>query len=202
MFQCNNHIKETTVLWIAFQPNSVADIVMADKEFEGSLNQMKLELQNFNNHFPLLRSNMRNSGPISGIEVEHKSVGVYQTSIHVNHLKSTVTGPDPVLMRVPENFLNSNLDDVLLRALKHFASASSLVVLHDKAQTSTALKQALENLNTGYTIRTFDPDEQGNSFCIDEFQRFAQTRNNEILVSHADFITGIETANLLYLMIH
>ena len=94
-------MKPTSLLWLAFQPNAISDVANEDSYFEGAFKEMKIELQNFDFHFPNLRVNMRNSGPISKIEVNHTN-NYYNTSNVVNHLASTVTGKIPTVGPEPE----------------------------------------------------------------------------------------------------
>ena len=127
VLRCDDLVEKKNLLWVSFQANAVCDLMYHKGQFEQSFYEMKKELQHRNFHFPHLKANMRNSGPISEITVDN-SRDVLGVSKLVNHLKSTVNGPIPTLLPVKKRILKTNLKDVMELALSYFAPNSCIAV--------------------------------------------------------------------------
>ena len=198
ILKCHSLVSSTSLLWISFQSNCVAEVVNYNDFFKTALERMIAELQESNFHFANLHANMRNSGPISHISLDSTSP-TFNLAQHVPHLKAGVPGPIPCVLPVRDTFFNSDRKAILDHALK--CLSGSILMVHDgKYYTTSELNQELQNFNANYRIRSFDSENQGLQGCTDELLNFLCCQNNEIMVTHQDFVTGIETPNVCFIM--
>ena len=198
ILKCHSLVSSKSLLWISFQSNCVAEVVNYSKTFKTALEKMIAELQDINFHFANLHANMRNSGPISEISLGSTS-RTFNLAQHVPHLKAGVPGPIPCVLPVRDTYFNSDRKAILDHALRYLSG--SILMLHDgKYYTTNELDQELQKFNAKYRIRSFDSESQGLQRCTDELLDFLICQNKEIMVSHQDFVTGIETPNVCFIM--
>ena len=197
---CHRLVNPESLLWISFQSNCVAEVVNENEHFKDSLEKMIVELQENNFHFANLHANMRNSGPISKISLDSASK-TFNLAKHVPLLNAAVPGPNPRVLPVRDDEFKYNPRKILDHALKTTSGNRKLLLLHDgKFFSNTELKQHLDQLNTHDLVRIFDSEIQGQKGCTDELLNFMQSSEKEILVSHQDFVTGIETPSVCFIM--
>ena len=193
-------VNPESLFWISFQSNCVAEVVNYNENFKNSLEEMRTELQENSFHFANLHANMRNSGPISEISLDSTSP-VFNLAQHVPHLKAGLPGPIPCVLPLRDSDFKSDPQRILDHALKCMTAKGSILMLHDgEFFTTTELKQELDKLKTHYLVRNFDSEVQGLQGCENELMSFLGSMSEEILVSHQDFVTGIETPNVCFIM--
>ena len=181
-----------SIFWCSFQSNCFADIVDESDKLESTLDDMKNNLQENGFHFANLRNNMRNSKPISSI-LFGNTYGSLKMTSHVNHLHSSVEGAEPCVIPIHAKDLKSGLKKTLQIALESKTLSGGVVLLHGGTPyTSLELKTELDNLNTNYNVRLFDPDVQGEAVCVQEFLAYLNNSHNEILVCNQEYIVGSE----------
>ena len=197
---CSSMVDENSIFWCSFQSNCFADVVTETDKFQSTLEDMKKILQENGFHIANLKHNMRNSKPISSILVGN-TYGSLKVTEHVNHLQSTVEGADPCVIPIHVNDLKTGLNKTLQEALESKRLTGGIVLLHGGTHyTSSDLKMELDNLNTKYQVRLFDPEVQGEVVCIQEFMAYLKNSNNEILVCNQEYMVGGECCNLVFLM--
>lgn len=198
VLNCLSLVKEPNLLWIAFQSNSLVDVVENCDDFQPALLRMKENLNNKGFHLASLGSNMRSTREISKLQVKCEG-GDWGMKEYISTLKSSITGELPVLIRLHKKDQNTKLKVVLQEVLRPNKTGkdNNWVVLHDSGFNSYELEQELVKVGLQKDIKLYanDKDEKDNLIDLEYFLN----HDNTILIVEDKFFTGCETTNVLYL---
>ena len=148
--RCDKMMERKNFLWISFQTNCYADIVKVTNDYHEQFDKMRKCLQESGFHIANLKSNMRNTGPISSIGLD-STHGTLNVTNYVRHLKSSVEGAVPMIVPVHVSALKANLKSILRHTLESKSITGSVVILYSGRQFKSHELQSEIHDNYDYT---------------------------------------------------
>ena len=145
---CRSYLKsDTSLLWVAFQSNVLADISRAKEDFKQKFDNAKKELTEQRFTFPSLQYNMRNTKQINNVKLgKYGNSKMQETIQKLECGNSSVVGEVPILF---QNKYGKNWDKNKKAALKYSIDIikkrnnKNIVLLHDKLWRSRDIQSIL-----------------------------------------------------------
>ena len=199
VLKCASLLTDKSLFWLAFQTNALSDITTSNASFGESIMKMKNNLKDNGFHLARLSTNMRNCCEVASIKVSPVGAS-FKLQMGVEHLNSATYGAIPNLIPLNNRNTNSRFKDVLREALSLESFDRSILLIHDgRIFDSNEIANILATFKTE-KVFTFDPDLQEEDISKLQFEQFLSHTYDAVLISHQDYVTGIEACNVIYVM--
>ena len=198
---CSNSIEESSLLWIIFQPNTLADVAPTRGGFKDALDNMKEELVKEKTfHLPEFSNNYRNSAAISNINCDGERAKMWRMKDHITPLSSRFIGEIPKYLPIRKENVSECvkyvLDEYQKSGLGYENPTSNWVVLHSVGVDKEDIKKGLmKECKNPEEIVLFDGQEE-----IKELKNFLDNKNKKYLVISDVLFLGCEAPQIIYIL--
>ena len=213
LLDCKRLIGNSSLFWVSFQTNCLADTVRSTFDFNTTFKKMKDKLSHEGFHIVGMSSNMRNAKQIAQLRVDRPGSGYKMKQIIPCLPPTTVMGTIPKIIQFDEINLKKHLGPAVYQAL-HLLSkqnAKNCVILHDNDLNSFVIKKTLmDELEKGVEKEGSEDDFLNKikthpdliyvypDYLEEPLDQLEFLNNpNYILVTHAKYFVGCEAPNVI-----